>query len=139
MGKLVLTVLLAAAGLFVPPPPASMPFVVEVRPATGEQVVLRVDRGDSLHLRASAAGLSLRGRRLAEFVAPGTLEITGGEGELELHSADPRADFILSFKREAGGVSREFEARGQRAVIRVHRGEVTVEAETMIMREARAP
>src|SRR5688572_24464371 len=116
-----------------------MPFMVEIRPATGEEVVLRVEGGDGIHLRASAAGFRLQGKRLAEFVAPGTLEITGGEGELELHSADPRAGFILSFKREAGGVSREFEARGQRATIRVRGGEVTVEAETMIMREPRAP
>jgi hypothetical protein len=139
MGKLVFTILLAGAGLLVPPAPASLPFLVQVRPATGDRVVLRVDRGDSLHVLASAVGLSIDGRRFTEFVAPGTLEITGGEGELELRSADPGVAFVLSFKRETAGVSREFEARGERAVIRVRGGDVTVAAESMTMRAARAP
>jgi hypothetical protein len=139
MGKLVFAVLLAGAGLLVPPAPKSLPLVVEVRPVTGEQVVLRVDRSDSLQILVSADGLRMEGRRLVEFVAPGTLEITGGEGELQLHSADPGAGFVLSFKREAAGVVRELEARGSRATIRVRGGEVTVDAENMIMREVRAP
>jgi hypothetical protein len=66
-------------------------------------------------------------------------EITAGEGELELQSAGLGGDFVLSFKRETAGVVREFEARGQRAAIRVRRGGVTVDAENMIMREVRAP
>jgi hypothetical protein len=139
MGKLVFAVLLAGAGLLVPPAPKSLPLVVEVRPVTGEQVVLRVDRSDSLQILVSAAGLRMEGRRLVELVAPGTLEITGGEGELQLHSADLAASFVLSFKRETAGVVREFEARGRRATIRVRGGEVTVDAENMIMREVRAP
>jgi hypothetical protein len=139
MGKLVFAVLLAGAGLLVPPAPKSLPFVVEVRPATGERVVLRVDRSDSLHVLASADGLRTEGKRLVELVAPGRLEITAGEGELQLQSADPSAGFVLSFKRETAGVVREFEARGERATIRVRGSDVTVDAESMIMREVRAP
>jgi hypothetical protein len=139
MGKVVFTALLAGAGLLVPPAPRTLPFVVEVRPAAGEHVVLRVDRADSLRVRATAAGLRVEGGRLVELVAPGTLEITGGEGELQLLAAKPGAGFVLGFKREAGGVRREFEASGQRATIRVRGGQVTVDAETMAMREVRAP
>jgi hypothetical protein len=138
MGKLVLAVLLAGAGLLVPPAPKSLPFVVEVRPVTGEEVVLRVDRSGSLHILVSAAGLRTAGRRF-EFVAPGTLEITAGEGELQLTSADPGAGFVLTVKREAAGVVREVEARGPQARIRVRGGEVTVDADNMSMREVRAP
>jgi hypothetical protein len=103
VGKLVFTLLLAGAWLLAPPAPPSLPLVVDVRPATGEHVVLRINGGDSVR------------------------------------SADPRVGFVLSLKREAAGVSREFEARGQRAVIRVRGGEVSVDAETMTMREVRPP
>jgi hypothetical protein len=139
MGKLVFTALLAGAGLLIPPALTSMPFVVDVRPAAGEHVVLRVDRADSLHVRATAAGLRVEGGRLVEFVAPGTLEITGGDGALELVAANPGAGFVLGFKREVGGVRREFEASGRRATIRVRGGQLFVDAETMTMREVRAP
>jgi hypothetical protein len=138
--KLVFAVLLAGAGCLVPPSTRSLPLVVDVRPATGEQAVLRVDGGEGLRTRVTAAGLRLdAGGRLAEFVAPGTLEIIGGEGELELSSAAPGPGFVLGFKRGVAGVRRELEARGQHAVIRVRGGQVSIEAETMNMREIRAP
>jgi hypothetical protein len=139
MGKLVLAVLVAAAGCLVPRTPQLEPFVVEVRPATGERVVLHVDGGDNLRLRANAVGLRTDGRRLVELVAPGTLEITGGEGELQLRSADPNAGFALGFKREAVGLHQELEARGRHASIRVRRGQVTIHGENMTMREVRSP
>jgi hypothetical protein len=137
MTKLVFTALLAGAGLLISRGPTSMPFVVEVRPAAGEHVVLHVDRSDSLDVRASATGLRTQGGRLVEFVAPGTLEITGGEGELELVAADSGAHFVLAFERETGGVRRQFEARGTRATIRVRGDQVTVQAESL--REVRVP
>jgi hypothetical protein len=139
MSKLVLAVLVATAGCLVRPTSRSLPLVVEVRPATGERVVLHVDGGDRLHVRATAAGLRTNGGRLVELVAPGTLEITGGEGELRLRSAEPSADFVIGFKRKAAGVGRELEARGQHAAIRVRGGQVTIEAETMTIREVRGP
>ena len=138
MRKLVFAVLLAGACVLVPPAPESLPFVVEVRPATGERVVLRVERSDGLHVLASADGLRTEGKRLVELVAPGRLEITGVEGELQLQSAEPGSDFVLTFKREAAGVVHEL-GRGQRATIRVRRGQVTVDAENVTMREVRAP
>lgn len=138
MRKLLFGVLLAGACVLVPPAARSLPFVVEVRPATGERVVLRVERSGSLHVLASADGLRTEGKRLVELVAPGRLEITGGEGELQLQSAEPGSDFVLTFKREAAGVVSEL-GRGQRATIRVRRGQVTVAAESVTMREVRAP
>lgn len=139
MGKLLFAVLLAAVGLLGPQSSASLPLVIEVRPATGERVVLRVNGAESVHLLANAAGLRTEGKRLTEFVAPGTLEITGGEGELELHSADPRTDFVLAVKRGTGANTRELETRGQHAVIRVRGSEVTISGEIMTMREVRSP
>jgi hypothetical protein len=139
MGKLLFTLLLAAVGCLVRPTPASLPIVIEIRPETGEQVVLRVERGKSLHVRASAAGLRTEGGRLMELVAPATVEITGGKGELELRSADPGMRFVLGVKREVAGVSRVFEARGEYAVIRVRGSQLELSTEEMTMREVRAP
>jgi hypothetical protein len=139
MEKLLFAVLVAGVGLIGPQSPVSLPLVIEVRAATGERVVLRVNGGDGVDLLANAAGLRTEGRRLTEFVAPGTLEIRGGEGELELNSAHPRTDFVLVFKRGTAGVTREFETRGQHAVIRVRGSEVTVSGETITMREVRSP
>jgi hypothetical protein len=115
------------------------PLRVEIRPASGEQVALRVKGGDGLQLNVQAYGLGTKDRRLVEFTAPGTLEITGGEGELELSAADTAQRFILIVKRDAAGVTRELETRGPRATIRLRDGKMQIEAESMTMREVRAP
>jgi hypothetical protein len=139
MGKLLLTVLLAGCGLLVRPTPASLPIVIEIRPETGERVVLHVDRGRSLYVRVAAAGLRSEGRRFTELVAPATLEITGGRGELKLRSADPGMRFVLNVPREVAGVSHVLEARGEHAVIRVRGSQLELSTETVTMREVRSP
>lgn len=114
-------------------------FRVDIRPASGEQVALLVKGGDGLRLSAQAYGLGTKSRRLVEFTAPGTLEIAGGEGDLELSTADTAQRFLMIVKREVGGVTRELETQGQRAVIRMRDGKMKVEAESMTTREVRAP
>ena len=133
--------LLVAGGAFLVASCASRPHPlrVEVRPASGEHVALLVKVGDGLHLNAQSDGFAMKDRRLIEFTAPGTLEITGGGGDLELSAADTAQRFILVVRRHAAGVGPEFETRGPRATIRLRDGKMQIEAESMTMREGRAP
>src|SRR5688572_1394684 len=104
MGKLPVAILLAGAAFPVLSCASGPhPLTVEIRPASGEQVALLVKGGNGLQLSARASGLATKDRRLVEFTAPGTLEITGGEGELELSAADTAQHFILIVKRDAAG------------------------------------
>jgi hypothetical protein len=138
--KLPFAVLLAGAA-FLGVSCASRPHPqrVEVRPASGAQVALLVKVGGGLQLHVQAEGFGMNDRRLVELTAPGTLQITGGEGELELSTADTAQRFILIVKRDAAGVTRQLETLGQLAVIRMRGGKMEVEAESMSMREVRAP
>ena len=140
MGKLVLAILLAGAGVLNATATASLPTVVDVQPARGESVTIRVTGGEGILFKATGAGLSLdrSSSRLAELTAPGTLEITGGEGAMELTSTDG-GSFVLSIKFEGRRTTRVLEARGDRATIRVLAGNVDIEAPSTRMREIRTP
>ena len=115
------------------------PWRVEIRPVSGQQVALLVKGGAGLQFNAQAEALAMKDRRLLELTAPGTLEITGGEGELEFSAADPAQRFILIVKRDTAGVTRQLETLGPRAVIGMRDGKMRIEGESMTMREVRAP
>jgi hypothetical protein len=139
MGKLVLAILLAGARLLEPTPPASLPTVIDIRPVSGESVVIRVAGGDGILFKANMPGIKRQGMRLTELTAPGTLEITGGDGTMELSSVDGTSSFVLSVQSNAGRRTRVLEALGEHATIRVLAGSVEIEAARMSMREVRAP
>lgn len=139
MGKLVLAMLVAGAALVDSAPSAWLPTVIEVRPASGESVDIRIAGGDGLLFKANGASVKAQGKRLLELTAPGTLEITGGDGSMELTSVDGRSSFVLSVKRTTGRRTVIFEARGERATIRVLAGNVEIEGPSMGMREVRTP
>ena len=136
---LVFAVLLAGCARFVPPTQMAAPFTVVIEPVNAERVVLRLNAARRLRVYASAAGLRSEGGRIVEFVAPGTLQFTGGEGELELETADPGARFVLSVRHDKEGVVHAFETRGHRAAIRLRRGQASIEGEDMTMRMVRSP
>ena len=139
MGKLVLAILLAGAGLLSPTPSVSLPTLIEIQPARGDSVDVRVAVGEGVLLRAKGVGLKAHGKRLLELTAPGTLEITGGEGAIELSSVDGKSSFILKVSHNLGRITRLIEARGERATIRVLAGNVEFEAPSASMREVRTP
>jgi hypothetical protein len=139
MAKPSFAVAFTGAGLLVLGACVARPHTVEIRPASGEEVEVSIRGGDSLQFRANATGLRTDARRIVAFTAPGTLEITAGEGELELSTADTAQRFLLIVKREVAGVTHELETRGQWAVIRVQDGQVKIQSEAMTMREVRAP
>lgn len=147
MAKLPFAVMLVSGALFSAPSCATRshplevhPLRVEVRPASGEEVALLVKVGDGLQLSARAQGLGTKDRRLLEFTAPGSLDIVGSEGDLELSAADTTQRFVMTVKREVAGVTRELlETQGQWAIIRMRDGKMKVETESMTMREVRTP
>lgn len=115
------------------------PWRVEIRPVTGQHVALLVKGGAGLQFNAQADALGMKDRLLVQFTAPGTLVITGGEGELELSAADTAQRFVLIVKRDTAGVTRQLETLGQRAVIGMRDGKLKIAGESMSVREVRAP
>jgi uncharacterized protein (DUF2345 family) len=139
MGKLVLAILLAGVGLLSPTPSVSLPTVIEIQPARGDNVDVRVAVGEGVLLKAKGVGLKAQGKRLFELTAPGSLEITAGEGAIELSSVDSTSSFVLKVSHNLGRVTRLMEARGERATIRVLAGDVELSAPSASMREVRTP
>jgi hypothetical protein len=131
MVKILVALLLSGTGLLVTPRQVATPFLVEIRPMTGDRVELRVDGGSGLHFRANAGGIRAEGGRLVGFVAPGTLEITGGEGALDLSSVDTTSRFVLIVKRAVPGGISHLEASGRRAVLSVRGGQLEIAGEAM--------
>ena len=139
MGKLVLAILLAGVGLSSPAPSVSLPTVVQIEPARGESVEIRVAVGEGVLLKAKGVGLKAQGKRLFDLTAPGSLEITAGEGAIELSSVDSTASFVLKVSHNLGRVTRIMEARGERATIRVLAGSIELAAPSARTREVRTP
>jgi hypothetical protein len=138
MGKLVFAILLAGVGLLNRTPSLPLPMVIDVRPASGASVDIRVAGGEGILFKATGA-LKRQGMRLTELTAPATLEVTGGDGAMVLTSVDGKSSFVLTVKHRYGRVTRVLEARGEQATIRVLAGNVEIEGPTMTMREARTP